>query len=132
MTWDPSTIGSNMIVVYASDETQTSTTSTTFQTKLTLSYTVPVAGTFMLFWDAHISSTSASTDFQGQILQDGTTVVNLLSGAVPANDAEYSWGGHRRFSLTAGAHTFAVQYRKVGGSGTIGIQEVHLSLWRIG
>jgi len=133
MTWDPSTVGSNMIVVYVENEANTSTTGVTFISQILLTHvvTAATAGNYMLFWDGHISNSSSSATFNARIYQDATTVVNLISSSVPSNGSEYSWMGHKRFTLAAGTRTFDMQFNHAAGSGSTSMQEAHMSLWRI-
>lgn len=119
--------------VTANDETTSSTTSTTFQTKLTLTTPSVPAGTYIIQWTYYWAYSSAANSFEGRILRDGS-VVEALHRQEPQDTSLTQAHAHTKFDvmvLTAGVHTFDLQYRNSGGGNTAQIQHVHMLFYRL-
>lgn len=115
---------------------RSTTTSSTFQTKTTLT-TPALTGTYRVAWHAVVDGTSAGgngteTEARLQNTTDATTV-GAPNRYTPTDvDDRVSVGGFDDVAFTGSAKTFEVQFRRAGGSGSSGIQDAHIELWRIG
>jgi hypothetical protein len=130
----PTTFGSNYQA--AMSVGRSSTTSPAFQTKLTL-VTPVLTGTYRIGWFAVVDTEQANGSVLAR-LRDVTAGVTL--GAIqqlsPAFvDDTYPVGGFREVTLNNEAKTYAIQFSRQAGGGppyTVGIQDAHLEIWRVG
>jgi hypothetical protein len=122
--------------VDVSSDTSTNTTSNVFQTKVTLTTPSVPAGVYRVacnfgYWQ---SSTTTTNYFQAQLLEDATTSVwglyaNNNSSSVISPG--YSASGFAYRTLTAGVHTYNLQYRRQGGNHTCNIVNARVEFWRV-
>lgn len=97
--------------------TEASTTSTSFQTVNTHRLQIPVAGTFTVYGSYNLKTALASQNgVIAQVLIDGTTAVAVSAERTNGTYA-YVDASSTGVALTAGWHTFAVQYKKVNNGG---------------
>lgn len=112
------------------DVTSSSTSSATFQTKITLTTGALPAGDYLVFYKMLVIGSANGTTGEVQLEQDGSIIVDeqgLISGA--ANN-EQGFTGLDVLSLS-GVHEFRLQYRKSGGSGTVSVRRARILLYRI-
>lgn len=130
----PRTFGANY--QYAEQITRISTTSPAFQTVLTLT-TPALTGRYRIGWCAVVDTEQANDSVEAR-LRDVTAAATL--GAIqqlsPAFvDDTYPVGGFREVTLNNEAKTYSVQFSRQAGGGapyTVGIQDIHLEIWRVG
>jgi hypothetical protein len=115
---------------FASDNTETSTTSATNITKATLTFTAAYTGSYMIQWNCELANstnnaTTAASFYEGATIRNGEFLskVNVVS----------SYGTQSGFyvaTLTAStSYTFTIQYRAV--SGTAFIRNAKIAAWRV-
>lgn len=113
----------------AIDETQSSTTSTTFQQKLRMTTTDLPAGTYRLGWTFTCWNSNTADRVEVQVEQDDTTVVGYHFHE-PKDVLDRIARSSFNYLSLDGIHTFDVDYRQQAGS-TAYIEKVRLELWRV-
>jgi hypothetical protein len=117
----------------ADDESTSTTTSTTFQTKLTLTTNNLPAGVYIIFWNYYWAYSSTANSFEARVLRDGSAV-EALHREEPQDTSLTQARGHTGLdvmSLAAGVHTFDLQYRNTAGGNTAQIEHVHMVFYRL-
>jgi len=115
---------------YAQDNTQSSTTSSTFQLKVRLTTTDLPLGDYILLWSSIIEGSLASTFVDSQLQQDDTTVLADISVA-PGPSSSVVFSGHYVLPAFSGIHTFDIEWRRASGGGQAYIEQARITLWRI-
>lgn len=114
----------------AEDLTLSSTTSSSWQTKLTLTTTSLPFGTYFMIASAVMSCSLSSTQIGARFTFDGSEVGEMtIKPNVADGDVPFS-----PFNIEediSGVHTVLVQYRKAGGGGNALIRGVKIALWRL-
>lgn len=123
-------------VVDVADDTRTSTTLATFQTKLTLSATGLPLGTYILLYQYVVTGTSASSATESRVIRDPGVldeVLLLVNQRQVIASGSFANGGHHVFTALSGDIDVAIQWRKTGGppSAESQIEWSHMTLWRI-
>lgn len=120
-------------VEYAESIGISSTTSTTFQSKLSLTTSASMpAGTYRMSWHSvWVSGTTYSIQVRVRI---GATQLALYQsrGTGSTADSQPSWFGSKLVALSAGAETFDIFFRRVGVSGTVSTSNVAILLQWVG
>ncbi len=94
---------------YAESEEISTTTSTSYQDKTTLTFTPDTAGDYIIIATATVYGSSTSYDFRTQLSVDG--VASSTSNIETANTSNrYLWGIVKKVNLTAASHTIKIQY----------------------
>jgi hypothetical protein len=123
----PTVFGTYFVGV-ASEGTDT-TTSATFQEKLSLSTGTIPAGTYYVSWYYEMAGTLQNTDMETRVQAD-----NTIDLAMPTHDGD-AWGtGGGIYVATLGAsgtHTIDIDYRKVSGGGSAQIRRARIAFWRV-
>lgn len=110
---------------YANSETRTTTTSTSYQDKTTLTFTPSSTGDYIILASATADGSSTSYDFRTQLTIDGTAYSN--SNIEPAYASNrYFWGMVKRVNLTAASHTIKIQYSSENTGATAGIAHARI------
>ena len=101
----------------AESDGSSNTTSGTYQTKVTLTFTPPSAGDYLIIAQAEFVGVANGLVSQVRVYQDGATVIGEQGSS--------AWSGssndylplvvNKIVTLTAAEHTFAIQYRTVDG-----------------
>ena len=109
-----------------------STTSTAWQTKLTLTTGTLPAGTYMVNWTYEWAGSSASADVDIQVEVDNTTVImdQRQEPKDPGTDQSNPKGGQVPITLTNATHTIDIDYRGENGN-TAYIKSARLQIWRL-
>lgn len=110
---------------------RSTTTSTTFQTKVTLT-TPTLTGTYRVGWVSVIdhNNTGDSTEVRLQNITDGVTV-GVIRRVEPKDvDDRVTEGGFAEVVFTGAAKTFEIQWREQDGT-TAGIQDARIEIWRV-
>lgn len=109
-----------------------STSSNVFQNKLTLATTSLPAGNYILLFSYVVGGTANNTVVESRVILDAVDVRFIVNQRIGTANGRFSVGGHEVVAgLTAGVHTFSIEYRKSSGSGNASIEGAHLTLWRI-
>ncbi len=116
----------------ASERVRTTTTSTTFQTKVAL--TTPVlTGDYYYFWQALVDQSSTTSQIEIRLWNvDAGFSQGQWQLVQPTNTIERIFtGGQGGFSLAASSVTFEIQWRALGGN-TAGIEDALITIYRVG
>lgn len=120
-------------VEYAESIGISSTTSDTFQSKLSLTTSASMpAGTYRMSWHSvWVTGTTYSIQVRVRI---GATVLILYQtrGSGSTANNQPSWFGSKLVALSAGAETFDVFYRRVGTTATVSTSNTAILLQRVG
>ena len=114
---------------YAESEGLSTTTSTSWQDKATLTFTPPSNGDYLVIATANYRGSSTSYDVYVQLTQDGTTITSSNGRPGSGTTANYyTFGVMRKVTLDASQHSFTIQYRSSSASGTAGVNYAHIVL----
>jgi hypothetical protein len=117
----------------AEDATTSQTTSTTYQQKLRLDTVTSVpAGTYRIGWSFKWTGSSASSEFEGVVDVDDTTIVgDISSKPASANNQQFFSGFHYITFGADGIHTVDIDYRSGSTGKTASIADVFIEFWRV-
>lgn len=115
---------------YAASDTVTSSTTTVYTDKVTLTVTPLATDDYMLFWHCELVSSNSNRNLQIQILKDGIsqTEVGEYGQYTFATGIYFNLDGFQKFALTPISTTFKIQFKT--NSGTIYIKNARLMLRR--
>ena len=125
--------GINNYYKYAESNEASSTSSISFQQKVRLNLTNIPAGDYLVSWNAQFSGDKKSTVFEIHIQEDDTTQTDLAQWVPFANNdggAPKQSGSFQR-TLTAGNHTFDLEYRSTNSGETASIQNARIMAWKV-
>ena len=112
---------------YAESEGLSTTTSTSWQDKATLTFTPPSSGDYLVIATANYRGSSTSYDVYVQLTQDGTTITSSNGRPGSGTTANYyTFGVMRKVTLDASQHNFKIQYHSSSTSGTAGVNYAHI------
>lgn len=112
---------------YAEDDSETTTTSATFQDKTTLTFTPGTQEDYLVMWCAEIVSGSTTSDVKVQMNLDSGTIT--AAGNLEARTATTSFdsvGGIDIVNLTAASHTFKIQFCAESAGTTVRIKNARI------
>lgn len=118
---------------YVSSVGESSTTSSTYQTKATLNITSIPSGTYRVGISYNIKANSASKSLEVQVLFNSTQIYHTLQEVKDTTDI-LQHSGFVVGPLTAGGpHTVTLQYRRESGgfASTITISNVYMEFYRV-
>jgi len=104
--------------------TESTTTSTTFQNKLTQSWTPAAAGNWLVLTSFRMTNSSTSYSTEGQVTVDDSTTSAQPLKRIQATTDYLPMGSVDVRNLTAAAHHMDVNYRSASTSGTAKIKYV--------
>jgi len=113
-------------------ESQSSTTSTSWQNKIDFDVDVP-AGTYILHWYSEIRMNSTSYSVVARVEMDGHSeppYIGYMEVEPQDTDNWYVFSGHKVLSLN-GTHDIDLDYCRIGSGGTAYIRKGRFTLWRI-
>ena len=119
---------------YAESESESTTTSGTYQTKTTLTTGTLPAGDYHIEWS--IEACTTDQDMNVRIRLDDSTTLNEFEhglGSDGDEDGKQLWrtsAGFKKVTLSNAAHNVKIQYNDDGG-GTAKIRKARISLWRV-
>lgn len=134
--WQPEAQGASASVFGLDYQTvvsapRSTTTSNTFQAKVTLT-TPALTGTYRVGWQALLDHDSASQKAEARLYN--TTNAAIIGGThihePKDSDNRIGVGGFAEVVFTGAAKSFQVQYR-AQSSGTSGIQDARIEIWRV-
>lgn len=116
--------------------TLSTTTAITPQQKLRLTTPSLPAGKYRIGWGYSWYYTNGSNDFAGQVqVDDDGALILMQHQQAPADtgtDQQHRVSGFAYITFGgAGAHTIDLDFYRIGGVGTAGIQNARLEIWRI-
>lgn len=114
-----------------SDDSTTGTTSATFQRKTTLSTTDMGAGYYRLGWYFEWRIDSTGTDIETRIIVDNTTVVMEHNQEAKDSSSWHTESGYFVTQLSAGNHSFGLDYRVENYGTTCYIRRARIEIWRV-
>ncbi len=125
--------GINNYYKYVESNAESSTSSTTFQQKVRLNLTNIPSGDYLVSWNAQFRGDKKSTTFEIQILEDSSTQIDLAQWVPFANnDGGYpKQSGFVQRTLTAGNHTFDLDYRTTTSGDTAAIKNARVMAWKV-
>jgi hypothetical protein len=117
----------------AAVEAGTTTTLATYQLSVRLTTPNVPAGKYRVGWSYEWGLSTTSNNFNGRILQDGATVLwdHVQEPQDNAAAQQHPAGGFQYVTLTAGVHTFDIEYRSQTAGVTARIWDSHLEFWRV-
>ena len=110
---------------YAQAETRTTTTSTTYVDKTTLTFTPDTAGEYIIFASATVDASSTSIDSKATLNIDGTLYSTINIESHKATN-KYPWFVVKKVNLTSASHTIKIQYASETTSNTTGIAHARI------
>ncbi len=117
---------------YSESDGISSTTSTSWQDKVMLTFT-SVASAYLVVASAELRGNSTFYDMEAQLTIDGTTYAGLSTR--PDETATDLYSHHfamsKAINLTAASHTLKIQYRSSSTFGTCSIQHARITVFRI-
>jgi len=118
-------------VSYATSEGDSSTTSATYQTKLTLTTPALVGGDYVLWWYMRNTTSQANRDFQLQIL-DGATQIAYYQARYPQAASEQPFSGVYILNGVAPStvKTFTMQYARISST-TLTVNSARFIFFRL-
>lgn len=117
---------------YEESLTGSSTTSTTFQNKLSLVTPVLPIGSYRIVWTAQIQHDTASRQSQVQITLDASQIWLSQNESARAAQRFVNTAFDRVTFGSAASHTIEMNYRRSSGSSaTVTISEARLEIWRV-
>lgn len=108
-----------------------STTSATYQNKVTLVVTLD-GGDYLVLYNALVGGTQNGTVMAAEAVFDGIQFGEQVLKS-SANNAQVSFAGHESFvGIGGGApHTIELNWKRFSGGGQAEIQQAHISIWRV-
>ncbi|MGC8816666.1 MAG: PGF-pre-PGF domain-containing protein [Candidatus Hadarchaeum sp.] len=121
-------------VQVAESEAQSTTTSTTYQDKVTLTWTPALEDNYLIIATAEIKriSTIAARTTKAQLTIDGTSVAETFVADDTDADIYRSFVAFKVANLTAASHTIGIQYATTNASNTAFIKNARIIAIRIG
>ena len=118
----------------AVDDSETSTTASTWQQKLSLSLPQGFSGNVWALWYAEIRTSAANKEFSAQAALDDTDQLGYARSSLGLVNGVYVFSGFAVRTLVAGDHHLDIDYQRFAGSPayTVFIKRARLAVWRIG
>jgi hypothetical protein len=95
---------------YAKSDGSSSTNSTSFVTKVSLTTDAVVSGTYKINWYSEMQRNSQANDMRYRIYLDGTTELCNINFELSDQSGWLPLSGYDVVTLTSGSHTIAVQF----------------------
>ena len=122
-------IGGNIITEYSESENDSTTTSTSWQNKLT--HTVETPGTYLIQWYFEFYGTSGSYHARTQVQHNTTQIANLQNETKDPSPASWDGGGGiKKLTLLQG-DTIKINFCSENASGTAHIRYARIALIKI-
>ena len=114
---------------YTDSLENSTTTNRTFQTKTTLTTTILLGGTYLFQVTYACSNTQTNKFFEVSVVLDGSITIHDNLESIGAPNYSTVATDFARLALTAGAHSFVLQYRNVDPS-SVNIRSARIQLFR--
>lgn len=130
-TGPTATFGQNE--TYAESLAVSTTSSTSFQTKVTLATGSIPAGDYRIGWGYAWYYTNTARSFNARVRIDAATQIMTHIGApqLTATTQRQPVGGFAQVTLTATTHSITLEYSTSSASDTAGISDARLEIWRV-
>jgi hypothetical protein len=115
---------------YAESEGESTSTSTTWQDKLALTFTPSTSGDYLILATANYGGSSTDYSTLLQFLKDGSVQAGPTR-ETSATEARYTFGVMRKINLDTTSHTFKIQYRTENTANTARIEFAHIVAIRV-
>ena len=116
----------------ASDDTQSTTTSSAYQDKLSLTFTPGTSGDYLILACTHYGHNSTTSEIQIALDVDGAVYgAAQLRARVATTAAAYAWGTVVKVTLSAASHTVKVKFRSVDNATTANLQYTRIIALRL-
>ncbi len=110
---------------YIEDTTRTTSSSTSYVDKLSLSFTPPSTGDYIVLASTTMDAPNVNNDYKVQITVDGTAYSSSNVEVVNYNN-KYPWATMKRVNLSATSHTLKLQYCSESASYAVGSAHARL------
>lgn len=119
-------------IAYGDSITESSTTSTTLQTKLSQAFTLSETKTIIINWGAQMRISANNRDMRVLISLDGVTLAeNVNRFGTTSGGTFYFSGPSYRISCNTGTHTILLQYAATSSGGTCYISKTHVEAFQL-
>ncbi len=118
---------------YAESEALSSTSSSSWQDKVTLAFAPATGGDYLILATVNYQGSQTNRDTNIRLVQDCTTVHAEMVGRPGTGTTAnyYTFGAFRRISLDASAHNFTLQYCASGVPAVAGVNYAHILAIRL-
>lgn len=104
----------SLISGHAESNLESSTTSTSYQNKLTFTFSVNYSGDYIIFFTSEITKSNSGTDAKFKVRQAGTSITEIIRVNCPITYNNGGWillSGFKKLTLTKGYnYTFYIDY----------------------
>lgn len=107
----------------------TTTSTTTFQTKTSITTPNIPSGTYMLRWTIQGQFSSANKEYEFRIINGAATVLAYAQFRTPQASVEVPWTSNLILSVSA-SDTYTLQYKCID-AGTVTVSAATLEFWRL-
>jgi hypothetical protein len=108
----------------------TTTSTTTWQNKCTITTTTIPPGTYMLRWTIKGKFSSSDKEYEFRVIDGSSTQLAYAQFRTPLAAVEIPWTSSQLFVLTEASYTYTLQFRCVD-AGTVTVSEANLEFWRL-
>jgi len=85
----------------------------------------------MILYDAILETTSGNGQMRAELVLDGSDVLATLASKPGGSGRQVKFSGHiEAAAYGVGAHTLAIQYKKIGGKGSVKVSSAKITSWR--
>lgn len=120
------------LIDQVSSDSVSSTTSTSYQTKLTMTTSPIVSGTYRIGWCYDWRYTDTSSNFQGIVVANGTTIYEHNQEPKDSgSDQSIPNSGFTYITLPNGVTTINIKYKAQRSDKTAYISNAKLELWSV-
>jgi hypothetical protein len=114
---------------YVESENESTTTSTSYQTKLTLTTSNLPSGTYRVGWYYELQEDDTSSSVFARVYDESTILAE--SEIEPQDDDNWYGQGGFCYRSISGIHNFYIKYRTDNSYECAGIRKARLELWRV-
>lgn len=131
LTWSRPVFGDNFIV--SSSDAVSTSSSTSFSTKVTLNAGALPAGTYRVGWQYDWGYSNGGANFLARVMLDGATAImtHVQEPQDTAIGQRQITSGFGYVTLTAGTHTVTLDYAASSTLDTARIGQARLEFWRV-
>lgn len=112
---------------YAENEEESSTTSGTYQAKLSSDFTL-LGGDYLVEW--YCEASSSDKDMKVQVMANNSVLAELDRGQTDRKNIYEPVSGFKRLSLPAGTYTFSINYNDAG-AGTAKLRRARIKVYGV-
>lgn len=108
----------------------TTTSTTTWQNKCTITTPTIPPGTYMLRWTIKGKFSSANKEYEFRVIDGASTQLAYSQFRTPLASVEVPWTSSLLLVLTEASYTYTLQFKCID-AGTVTVSEANLEFWRI-